>query len=496
VSPSTQTAQAVFVNPVIEVEFLAVEANGTPNMVSTTELTLRFSEAIQDLSLDDITMDGGGFTVGGLVPVSGGVYKLPLSNVAAQSTVTVSVIKADYAIGSSLINPVTVSYPLHLTSVTANGKANQQSTDQLTLAFDRAIDGLDASHINVQGATKETLSTTDTPGTYNLGVSGVKKEQTQVTVTVHKDGYAVVSQQVTVVYHRALGTLVEADKNDPSIKKKFGVTTGGMQGVKDTFKELSAFIKNGGLAQNVVKTGDWIDLEGGLKVDAYNSGGGAINIPQDQAASTKAVDAFTNATTPLLRLIVVGVNSFNKVTGTTNNTQHVVFQFLHLPVTRWMHSIKNSGTKYSETEMSSYLDGNFYSGLINAGVPEDVVWAPARTLATSYSTGTEIQKYNVWLPTARELLGADADASVKAGADSCTPETTTNQAKLEYYGSKTSRTKALNVTTTKAVYWTASPATTENFMSITVTGKGIVNDDNIKTSVLGVAPAFCVGPGN
>ncbi|MDR1231395.1 MAG: DUF6273 domain-containing protein, partial [Spirochaetaceae bacterium] len=489
VSPSTQKAQAFFVNPVIAVEFISAVANGVLNTESTTALTLTFNQAIEGLSADDIAVEGDGFTKGALNPAGGlGVYTLALSEVTAQSEITVSAGKDGYKI-SDPSHEVTVSYPLKLTSVEANGEEGVQTTDQLTLTFDRDIAWSVPVSITVTGTglSAGTPSKTDDPKIYTLPVLGVTKGET-VNVSVNWTGYAPVSKQVTVVYHRALGTLVEADKNDPSIKKKFGVTTGGAKGVEDTFKELFAFIKNNGLTANsgVVKTGDYIDLEGGLTVTAYNSGGGAINFSQDQAASTEA-GAAPNST-PLLRLIVVGINSFNKTNP--NSPQHVVFQFLHLPVKRRMHS--TSSAMYSATEMSSYLEGNFYTGLKNAGVPEDVVWAPNRNLATSYNgTVTEIQKYNVWLPTARELLGADTTAN--ADANKCAPETTTNQAKLEYYQTKNSRKKALNVSESYA-YWTASPVTTTNFMSIT--GNGSVKNDNINTSVLGIAPAFCVGPGN
>jgi hypothetical protein len=500
VSPSTQTAQAVFVNPVIEVEFLAVEANGTPNTVSTTELTLKFSEAIQDLSLDNITVDGGGFTVGGLVPAGGGVYRLPLSNVAAQSMVTVSVIKAGYAIGSSLISPVTVSYPLHL-SVTANGTPGQQTTDLLTLAFDRAIDGLDADNITVSGLTNGNLIKTETPGTYSLGVSGVTKTNAQaaVMVTLNKSGYPNVPTQVQVVYYKAFGMPVAGQESNPSIKEKFGVVAKSdakpdkIAAVTDTFYELSAFIKNGGLSQNVVKTGDWIDLEGGLIVAKDTAGQGDF---------THAGDATAKDNTPLLRLIVVGINSFNNI-NSNGATQHVVFQFQNIPVDRTMHS-SNAEIGYKDSELQKYLTGNFLTGLTGtsgtsgtsgAGVPGDVLWAPARVLSNGVgeNSGTTVSD-KLWLPTVWEMTGVQGSSS-KAEKEG-------NQARLEYYTgnfseSKTIQKKSVASASISGYYWLSSRVTKEekNFAMVS-SSSGTLSYNPVSSGAKGVAPAFCVGPGN
>jgi hypothetical protein len=106
------------------------------------------------------------------------------------------------------------------------------------------------------------------------------------------------------------GEPVTGAKDLPSIKAKFGVdeTITGTAGVDAAFKELSAFIKNGGLekdaklavADRVIKPGNWIDLEGGLIVDAYVSGGGGFTREMPTAGDTPAG----------LRLVVAGINSF------------------------------------------------------------------------------------------------------------------------------------------------------------------------------------------
>jgi hypothetical protein len=119
------------------------------------------------------------------------------------------------------------------------------------------------------------------------------------------------------------------DEDNPSIKVKFGIKAEGKMGVASTFNMLSYYIKGGGLSldSNVIHLGDWIDLEGGLSVEAYNGFG---NFTAEDIAITPSSLPFANYEGKLLRLIVVGINSFNGKNG--NNTPHVVFQFQNLPV--------------------------------------------------------------------------------------------------------------------------------------------------------------------
>jgi hypothetical protein len=92
----------------------------------------------------------------------------------------------------------------------------------------------------------------------------------------------------------------------------------------------------------------------------------------------------------LLRLIVVGINSFHskdKYTVTANNgVPHLVFQFQNIPVSRRMNMSDSNGGGYAASEMRKYLipvdgdtdanSGAFLTGLLDAGVPKAVMWAP------------------------------------------------------------------------------------------------------------------------
>jgi hypothetical protein len=320
-------------------------------------------------------------------------------------------------------------------------------------------------------------------------VSNVKAAG-EITVKAAKNGYSISpdSQSVKVLYMPAV-----VAANNPSIKAKFGITATGTDGVKAAFNTLHDFIQGGGLAaqSGVIKTGDWIDLEGGLTVEAYdgtdNKGGGGFSHD-----ATKAVEKVYNkgaAWGTLCRLIVVGVNSFNGKNG--NNTPHVVFQFQNTPGTRRMNASRTIAGGYASSEMRTYLTGNFLTGLNNAGVPDGVLWAPARVLSKG-NTGTGATEISdkLWLPTEWEMIGErwySADG-----------ETADNQAWLAYYTDSNIRKKAWCGDTGDYPnmtygwwYWMGSlrSGNTTSFCAGNGSGDSSGYDPS---SAGGVAPAFCV----
>jgi hypothetical protein len=214
------------------------------------------------------------------------------------------------------------------------------------------------------------------------------------------------------------------------------------------------------------------------------------------------------------RLIVVGINSFNGKNN--NNTQHVVFQFQNIPVRRRMnpksennpHGTNEGG--YKESEMRKYLTGNFLSGLTTtAGVPDGVLWAPARVLSAGQN-GTGYDKVSdlLWLPTEREMFqggtGVHEDGKT-LGPFSAYEETAENQARLEYYSSNESRVKvykansgypAVMLTGTYGPcgnwYWESSAHYGTGALSFcAVRTIGAAGNDGASVAG-GCAPAFCV----
>jgi hypothetical protein len=262
----------------------------------------------------------------------------------------------------------------------------------------------------------------------------------------------------------------------PNIKYKFGVSeeVTGTASVEAAFQELHAFIQAGGLTSkpNVIKLGDYIDLEGGLTV--IKDVGGEI-----------ALSFSKEADKPKLRLIVVGINSFTK---NGNNTPHVVFQFADFPGTHRMNLVVSSSENgfkqdtnaggYAGSEMYPYVKGNFFTGLKRAGVTEDVLWPPTRTVSTNNTTGAGTLTDLLWLPTEREMAGEGVQTNAPQG------ETAENQARLEYYTTPELRKKS-------GAYWLASTIYSSSTNFSYVASNGVTGGGSSSAS-LGIAPAFCV----
>ncbi|MDR1148199.1 MAG: DUF6273 domain-containing protein [Spirochaetaceae bacterium] len=319
-----------------------------------------------------------------------------------------------------------------------------------------------------------------------------EEDADKLTVTATYDG---ITATATVnVFAKPQNVSVEG-----SIKEKLGITTAGKTAVTDTFTALHEFIQAGGLTDKntsgMIELGDWIDLEDRLQVDP------SAQVEAETETLTEAqmgkIDlSFSKEDDkPKLRLIVVGINSFQskededayKYQGEGTPPPHVVFQFAGLPGTHrmnWIESTLQSGWEtgtnaggYAASEMYSYVTGNFFTGLKNAGVPEGVLWAPTRTVSTSWTAVGPLSD-PLWLPTEREMFETLQYNTAQG-------ETAANQARLEYYTTPELRKKS------DASYWLASViySNNTNFAVVTKTG---TSDGAYSTSSYGVAPAFCV----
>jgi hypothetical protein len=200
----------------------------------------------------------------------------------------------------------------------------------------------------------------------------------------------------------------------------------------------------------------------------------------------------------LLRLIVVGINSFNaqgSYTGNGNGTDaHIVFQFQNLPVLRRMEATPTNEYGYLGSEMRKYLvpvdgvsgSGKFLAGLYAAGVPQDVLWAPARRVANrgvSPTAADPIQD-RLWLPTEREMFGNCYESHD-------TWETAVNQARLEYYDAVSKWIK-YNNSNAAQFWWEASPSAMNVDFFAVVDFDGNAYNIYALAAEGGCAPAFCV----
>jgi hypothetical protein len=217
--------------------------------------------------------------------------------------------------------------------------------------------------------------------------------------------------------------------------------------------------------------GDWIDLPR-LSVQG-DAGGGAIN--------TDNVDL--GAKGKLLRLMVVGIDSFAAINR--DAPAHVVFQFQNVPGTHRMNASNTNAGGYRESEMRRYLTGNFLRGLVAAGVPEGVLYAPTRYIANGgkRATAADALADRLWPPTEWEVYSWS----------NTTWETTANQARLEYYADSAAgnRWTKYDAKGGSIWWWEASPDAGSAAYFAAVGGAGYATGSSA-SAVGGFAPAFCV----
>ena len=208
--------KTVAINYAPNVTFSELTANGNASQ-TTTQLTLKFSQAITGLTANDISLDGVTGVSKGTLSASGTTYTLPISGFTSGGTLNVSIAKTGFNISGSP-KDVTIYYATAVTlnSVTADGGASQTTTT-LTLTFDKAITGLAASDITLSGVTgvsKGTLSASGT--TYTLGISGFTSGGT-LSVAIAKSGYSVSGSPKSVsIYYATNVTLNSVSANGSS----------------------------------------------------------------------------------------------------------------------------------------------------------------------------------------------------------------------------------------------------------------------------------------
>jgi hypothetical protein len=312
--------------------------------------------------------------------------------------------------------------------------------------------------------------------------------------------YDAAAKTVTITFP---ATQYERSANG-SLMETFLVTGTNSAAVTNAFNKISAFIKVAKTREAIlagIQLGDYIDLPS-LTVAAY-SGYGGIN--QTNAALGYDAD-FKQDKGTKLRIIVVGINSFNNRSSQPSgytDTPHVVFQFKNLPSSQILFGITADVSSYDKSIMRKYLttedsgSGNFLTGLKNAGVPAGVLWAPKRNLAINYydkaGASCLVLADLLWLPTEREVHGG--------GGNSAESETEANQARLEYYDSDAKRGK-YDMGGASGSWWVASRSSYvvsmlgQNinyfYAHIALNGTASWASYTQVAADDGVAPAFCV----
>ena len=193
------------------VAFSELTQNGSANATTTT-LTLTLDKAVSGFAKEDITFTGvTGVNIVSINDTAAPVYVLTIdgfivpATVGADLTVTLGKYGVKFEPTFKVVKIFYVEKAVTLSAVTANGKAGETLTDELTLTFSEAIPTLRAEHITlVPALTKGTLTpVAATPGAYTLGITGITETVTTVTVSVSVPGYNVAGSPKTTDVHYA-----------------------------------------------------------------------------------------------------------------------------------------------------------------------------------------------------------------------------------------------------------------------------------------------------
>jgi hypothetical protein len=510
-----------------------VVANGTPGGAATTQLTLNFSHNVTTLAVENITLEGGSYTKGALVKGTGNSWVLDISGNWAQSDM-VTISAAGSPIGYSLSGSASASLNREpelatFSSVTANGSSGTATT-ALTLIFSKAIPGLGVNLSAVDGSIIKG-SVGGSSGTYTLTVSGIETAAASMSVTVTPagTGYTFIPSSLDVTVFKKLSKITYK-ANGPSVADittnplvSHTINDNSFTNTGKVFKEWNTLADGTGMIYHPahIYTGSndltlyaiWLPDNANLATKfgttgvaaTFNAVAAYLRTTPKQAGSgaTMSVGAIKigdYVTLPSLSVAVYGTQG-SPITGLTNqkvkvvginpytnknlNTAgaHLVFQFENIVTTRRIHS--NANVSYSETELRRYLtpvggvtgSGNFYTGLVNAGVPADVFWAPMRVIGAKNGGSTESLQDKVFLPTFYEVFGSNMGG-----------EESGNQGRLSAYHDENSRKKS---GAGIDWWWLASPfsGSSSNFCAV-ATGGGAAG--NSASTVGGCPPVFCV----
>jgi hypothetical protein len=389
--------------------------------------------------------------------------------------------------------PVDTTPPAEAGSLTAMPSSNQQVTLIWTNPPDSDFHHVEIAYTN---GTPQTLTVNKTADPNNSAVITGLTDGTEYAFTLKTvDEAGNESSEITLSVTPGLMPFPAK----PDIAEKFGYDSpSNAAEVTAVFNALHDWLE--GLADadaladsTAIALGNYIDLPA-LAVEGYGTEPkGAFNVFNTDLGGAKG---------KLLRLIVIGKNSYSGING-NGETKHLVFHFQNFPAGRRMNPNTQDVAGYAESEMRKYLtpvvgdddSGKFLAGLVDAGVPDSVFFAPQRKVSLlivsppppmsldADSSSLQSVTDKLFLLTEAEMLGPRQDH----------PETSSNQASfLGYYNSASKCTK-YNTNGSGQPYWLATFFTDNAsiWKFCNVNGSGAYGDQD-QLANQGIAPAFCV----
>ena len=103
-----------------------------------------------------------------------------------------------------------------------------------------------------------------------------------------------------------------------------------------------------------------------------------------------------------LRIVIAGLNTYKGMGGTENTKNHIVFVFENCPLTKRMNSSNTNTGGYAASELKTYLEGGFLTGLIGA-LGHDYMYQVRRYISTK--SGYSELAASIFPPTELEVYG-------------------------------------------------------------------------------------------
>lgn len=349
-----------------------------------------------------------------------------------------------YALGNSLVTRDSAGRAQFATPVSANDAANKEYVDSKTSGDAGEVQANLTDHINTQSA----------------GVHGATVAPTPNKIPIRDTAGRLQVASPSAANDAANKTYVE------SLFNHGGSTDGrnllnvlGVSSVAQAMAKLSQKCNGEGVADfSGLLIGDYLDL------------------PSLKVGST----TYTwNPSYQNLRIVISGFNQYKGCGGIENKKNHILWTFKNIVLERYMNSSDTNSGGYNASNMKTYLDGEFKTGLATALGSSSYLYTIQRAISTKNSTGWTTD--TVFLPTEVEVFGCETYGDDQNGYN-------TNIQYPIYRDSSYYRVKKYNGS--RGWWWLATPhaSNTTTFCSVNSVGGSRGNYAGLSS---GVAPAFC-----
>jgi hypothetical protein len=352
---------------------------------------------------------------------------------------------------------------VHLPQLPAIDKFTAKNPNTGTATLQWAYTGAYVDHIEIDWLTQHvSLSAGSTSYSAAIAVG------TNITLTLVDLYGQRVSSTVAV-----LAITPMTDPENQNIALKFGITVSSAADITTVCRAMKEYMDINDTAY--FRKGDYLRLKSFTLSSATKNGTGGnvsyvgFDVPSDSALSTGT----------RLQLTLVEKDPYLGKNG--NTKRHLEFQFQNLPSDSYhvMNATNSTTGGYFACALRQWIIDSWRTALINAGIPEDMLFKPKR-LVSSGTTTAIILEDDIYLPTEWEMFGSRNYGN--------TAENDGTQVHLSYYDGASKRIK-YDRGNNAYHYWLASVYTGSHFCIVNSNGNASAN---AAYSTRGVAPCFCV----